>query len=223
MASATDEEKVMDAQATPDSLSGEKQRAYKKVPEWYVMHVYKNERKAKEALSNEKYGLEHFIPMEKVVRPFHGKKTVCEVPVIPSLVFVHAVHEEIIHFKQNYYNELQFVIWNRNGNRRYLTVPKKQMESFMQIYNKQEEVTFYMAGDETLEEALKKGDRIHVHGGRLDGLEGYVAKVKGKRSKQIIVVIPDALAIATAQVNDGIIEVTEKAEKRPTQNAKRPL
>lgn len=189
---------------------------------WYVMRVYQNERKAKEALSNEKHGLKYFIPMEKVIRTYHGKKIVCEVPVIRSLVFVFASREEIIHFKQNYYNDLQFVIWNCDGYMRYLTVPDKEMDSFMLVYlQKEKEVTFYKPGDEELEKALKRGDRIHIHGGLLDGLEGYVAKVSGKRSKQIIVVIPDALAIATAQVNDGIIEVTEKAKKHDTQKMRK--
>ena len=187
----------------------------KKDRKWFVMHAYLNERKAKETLSHERHGLEHFIPMEKVVRTFHGKKTVCDVPVIRSLVFVHATHEEIIHFKQNYYNKLQFVMSHRDGYKCYLTVPDKQMDSFMLVYTQKEEaVTFYKLGDETLEEALKKGDRVHIHGGRLDGLEGYVLKVRGKRSKQIIVVIPDALAISTAQVNDGIVEVIEEAKTR---------
>lgn len=182
---------------------------------WYVMRVYLNERKAEEALRNAQYGLEHFIPKETVVRTYHGKKILCEVPVIRSLIFVRATHEQIVCFKQNYFNELQFVIWNRDGNLRYLTVPDKEMDSFMLVYTQKEQaVTFYKPGDSNLEEALGKGDRIRVHGGKLDGLEGYVAKVHGKRSKQIVVVIPEALAIATAQVDDGIIEVTEKAKKR---------
>ena len=39
---------------------------YKDEPRWYVMRAYKNEKTAEAHLLDEKYGLEHFIPKEKV-------------------------------------------------------------------------------------------------------------------------------------------------------------
>ena len=46
-------------------------------PQWYVMRAYKNESTAEERLSDEKYGLTHFIPKEKVLRTINGKKDIC--------------------------------------------------------------------------------------------------------------------------------------------------
>ncbi|MDY4854164.1 MAG: transcription termination/antitermination NusG family protein, partial [Prevotella sp.] len=68
-------------------------------PQWYVMRAYKNESTAEERLSDEKYGLTHFIPKEKVLRTINGKKVICMVPVIHSLVFVYASHKQIVDFK----------------------------------------------------------------------------------------------------------------------------
>ena len=41
---------------------------------WYVMRAYKNENTAEDRLSNETYGLEYFIPKQKVLRTVKGKK-----------------------------------------------------------------------------------------------------------------------------------------------------
>ena len=82
---------------------------------WYVMRAYKNENTAEDRLSNETYGLEYFIPKQKVLRTVKGKKVFFMVPVIHSLVFVHASHQKIVDFKHNYYYDLQFVTWN-SGN-----------------------------------------------------------------------------------------------------------
>lgn len=54
---------------------------------WYVMRAYKNENTAEDRLSNETYGLEYFIPKQKVLRTVKGKKVFFMVPVIHSLVF----------------------------------------------------------------------------------------------------------------------------------------
>lgn len=82
---------------------------------WYVMRVYKNENTAEDRLSNETYGLEYFIPKQKVLRTVKGKKVFFMVPVIHSLVFVHASHQKIVDFKHNYYYDLQFVTWKSGG------------------------------------------------------------------------------------------------------------
>lgn len=63
---------------------------------WYVMRAYKNENTAEDRLSNETYGLEYFIPKQKVLRTVKGKKVFFMVPVIHSLVFVHASHQKIV-------------------------------------------------------------------------------------------------------------------------------
>lgn len=65
---------------------------------WYVMRAYKNENTAEDRLSNETYGLEYFIPKQKVLRTVKGKKVFFMVPVIHSLVFVHASHQKIVDF-----------------------------------------------------------------------------------------------------------------------------
>ena len=63
---------------------------------WYVMRAYKNENTAEDRLSNETYGLEYFIPKQKVLRTVKGKKVFFMVPVIHSLVFVQVIRRLLI-------------------------------------------------------------------------------------------------------------------------------
>ena len=162
---------------------------------WYVMRAYKNENTAEDRLSNETYGLEYFIPKQKVLRTVKGKKVFFMVPVIHSLVFVHASHQKIVDFKHNYYYDLQFVTWKSGGELVYLTVPDEDMTNFIKVCKQaDEEVHFYKISEINKEKDkinIEKGKRVRVHGGPFDQVEGYFIKVAKKRGRQLVVIIPD--------------------------------
>ena len=184
----------------------------KKTKPWYVMRAYKNEKTAEERLSDEKHGLKHFIPKQKVLRTINGKKVICMVPVIHSLVFVHASQKQIVDFKLNYYNDLQFVMWKHDGIPDYLTVPSSQMDSFITLCNQREqEVHFYKPSEINGEDSIiniEKGKKVRVHGGPLDKVEGYFIKIAKKRSRQLVVIIADLL-VASAEVEPDYLEIIE--------------
>ena len=176
--------------------------------QWYVMRAYKNERKAEECLSGNTYGLRFFIPKQRKLRTVNGRKVMCQVPVIHSLVFVYATHSQIVVFKKNCFNALQFVMCRRDDSQSYLTVPSRQMESFIAVCAQMDrEVHFYRPCDIFDGNArFREGTRVRVHGGAFDSVEGYFMKVSGKRSRRLVVVIPDLLA-ATAEVEPDYLEV----------------
>lgn len=178
-------------------------KANKSIPYWYVMRAYKNEAKAEETLSAK--GLEFFIAKMYTVRVTHGgkEKKRCLVPAIPGIVFVHASHTEIINFKK-VYNFLQFVTTKNDGMTDYLIVPEKQMNDFIKVAGKYEEEITYYSPDEI---QLDKGTRVKIHGGVFDGVEGTLLKVKGKRSKRIVVAIDNVSAIAISEVTPDLIEI----------------
>ena len=78
------------------------------------------------------------------------------------------------------------------------------MQNFIQLYEHGDKnLTFYRPG----EIDIRKGVRVRVHcNGGLDQLEGIFVKVARKRSKQIVVIIPDTLAIS-AEVEPEVLEV----------------
>ena len=171
---------------------------------WYVMRAYKNEKKAEELLSGN-HGLTYFIPKQKVIRTNERKKVITMEPVIRSLVFVYATQQQIVAFKRDIYNDLQFVTWKCDGGIRYLTVPTNQMNNFIQVCEqKEQEVVFYRPDQIQVE----KGQRVRVHGGTFDKLEGIVVKVEKKRSKQFVVLVPEVLA-ASIKVDPEYLEIIE--------------
>lgn len=168
---------------------------------WFVMSAYKNEKKAEEKLSG-KDGLEYFIPKCYAVRVYHGVKSKRLVPVIPNLVFVHASRKQITDFKK-YHNFLQFVTWEKSTGLKYLVVPDEQMESFITIASQYEETTVYYKPEEI---DIRKGTRVCIHGGKLDGVKGVFMRVQGKRNRRVVVMLEGVMAVS-AEVHPDLIEV----------------
>ena len=168
---------------------------------WYVMRAYKNEKKAEELLSGNN-GLKYFIPKRQILRTRNGRKIICTEPVIHSLVFVFASQKQTVYCKRYICNDLQFVSWKRYDSTSYLTIPAKQMDDFIRMCTqKEQEVTFYTPDEIPLE----KGQKVRVHGGIFDKMEGILVKTYKKRNKQLAVIIPDILA-ASANVDPDYLE-----------------
>lgn len=181
---------------------------------WYVMRAYKCEGKAEEKLKGED-GLDYYIPKKYTVQVYHGKKTRRLVPVIPNLIFVHASHSQIIEFKQKC-NFLQFMMWKMSTGLEYLTVPDNQMSNFIKISSQYDEDLKYYKPEEI---DFKKGTRVRIHGGQFDGLEGTFIKLKGTRSKQVVVKLDNIMAVS-AQIHLDLIEVINEKSGKKTEETK---
>ena len=161
----------------------------------------KAKKRAEEKLKG-KDGLEYFIPKYYAVRVYHGVKSKRLVPVIPNLVFVHASRIQITEFKKRY-NFLQFVMWEKSTGLEYLVVPDDQMESFIRVSSQYEENISYYNPDEL---DLRKGRRVRIHGGKLNGVMGVFMQVQGKRNRRVVVLLEGVMAVA-AEVHPDLIEV----------------
>ena len=157
---------------------------------WFVMRAYKSEKRAEEKLKG-KDGLEYFIPKCYAVRVYHGVKSKRLVPIIPNLVF------------KKRYNFLQFVMWEKSTGLEYLVVPDDQMESFIKVSSQYGENISYYNPDEL---DLRKGCRVRIHGGKLNGVTGVFMQVQGKRNRRVVVLLEGVMAVA-AEVHPDLIEV----------------
>ncbi len=168
------------------------------------MRAYKCEKLAEEKLGG-KDGLEYFIPKHYVIRAYHGVKSKRLVPVVPSLVFVHARHDQIVDLKKRY-NFLQFAMWERRIGQEYIVVPDDQMDNFIKVASRHEKDVAYYKPDEI---DLKKGTRVRIHGGELVGVEGTFVRVQGKRNRRVVVLLDGIMAAATEVHPDLIEDITE--------------
>ena len=173
-------------------------------PKWFVMNAYKSEKKAEDMLCGED-GLEYFIPKRYVARKYQGKMKRVLVPVIPNLVFVHALYEDLENFKRKC-PFLRYVTCRIDGTSRILKVPDYLMENFIKAAGHYEEDLTYYSPDEI---QLEKGTRVRVIGGVFNGVEGTLMKVKGKRSKRVVISVDGVVALSVAEIEPELIQVLD--------------
>lgn len=179
----------------------------KTVEAWYVMKVlWRQEQKTQQHFIEE--GLETYVPMRQVLREDsrHRKQRV-SVPAINGLVFVYASIKKLEEVKENLrvaHGQTIYFYTNHVGGRNVITsIPKSQMDDFRSACDiAGDEVRFFLP--EELE--LNRGTRVRIHGGPFEGREGVLLKVKGKRSKSLVVSIDGFISAVVADVSPEYIE-----------------
>lgn len=173
--------------------------------EWFVVYA-RSEKKIEQALNSDDFSMHYFIPKHYTLRTYHGKKQRELVPLIPHLIFIRATYNQVEAFHHNFFTDVSYVTRRLDGRRKILTVPEEQMNEFIELTKHYEEELLYFRPEEI---HLDKGVRVRVIGGPFNGVVGTLMKVKGKRSKRIVVKINDVAAIASAHIDPEFIEVIE--------------
>lgn len=180
------------------------------IEQWFVLRaIFKKETAVRDALRHR--GLCCYVPMRYQVETQQGHKLRRLVPAITELVFVHGTEEQINEAKAKLRETCYWLtkpVLGKNR-REKIVVSDRDMENFIRITEQNERAVTYFRPDEV---SLATGDRIRIHGGAFDGVEGVLVKVKGKREKQLVVNIPD-LAVAAVSVKPDVVEVV--SQQRP--------
>ena len=169
---------------------------------WFAMSApYRRELRAKQFL--EERNIECFVPMRHaIVERGCGIKQRKLVPAIHNLIFVHTSKSTIKRLKQGV-DFLQFLTRPIDGKNTPITVPDRQMELFISATKEFNDDIIYLKPDEI---DLKKGTRVRIHGGTLDGAEGLFMKIQGKRNKRVVILIEGVTAFATAEITPDLVE-----------------
>ena len=168
---------------------------------WFVVIAYKQEAKAEKILSGTD-GLEFYIAKHYVIRTVQGKRQRMLVPYIPNLLFIHASWTQIVNFKKTH-PFIKFATWKKSTGTEYLIVPDAQMQNFIRVTSDNEKDVRYYKPEEI---NFGEGTKVRVIGGELDGVEGTFIKVRGRRSRQLVVVLPKLLA-ASIQISPDYLEI----------------
>lgn len=170
--------------------------------QWYALSApYRRERAAQELL--EKHHIENFLPLTcKIVTNKSGRKVRKFVPVVSNLLFARTTRETLQEIKMGV-PYLQFRTRPEGGKNVPITVPDYQMSQFMTVCRTQSEQLLFMQPHEI---DIAKGSHVRIIGGALDGVEGVFVKVKGARSKRVVVMLEGVTAVA-AEVEPQFIEV----------------
>ena len=172
--------------------------------QWFAMRAtYKREMVAKEYLEGK--GIEVFVPLKREVKVVRGIKRKVTVPAINSLIFVYAQKEALQSAKFGV-EYLQYLTRKLDGRNVPIIVPDRQMEQFKAVVEDDTIDKIYYAPGEL---NMAQGKKVRVHGGPMDGVEGVLLKVKGKRAKQFTMEVEGTIAISTNVENYHLVEVVE--------------
>jgi transcription antitermination factor NusG len=139
----------------------------------------------------------------KVITRRDGKKSRELVPAISNLLFARATRPVIQEIKRGV-QFLQYRTCPENGKNVPIIVPDAQMRQFISVSETFNENLVYLKPEEI---NLKKGTRVRVIGGAFDGVEGIFVKVRGVRSKRVVVLVEGVTAVAVAEINADLIEI----------------
>ena len=181
---------------------------------WFVLRaIFKKELSVRDALR--KAGLNCYVPLRYRIETQRDHKVRRLVPAITELVFVHGTEEKVKEAKARLRETCYWLTRPVQGQERRekVVVGDKDMDNFIRVTEQTEREVTYFRPDEV---SLAKGDRIRIHGGAFDGVEGVLIKVKGKREKQLVVSIPD-LAVAAVSVKPDVVEVVSQ-QREPSYN-----
>ena len=124
-------------------------------------------------------------------------------PAVNNLIFVHSKLDIIKDVKKEILN-LQYLVNKVNGQSLPIIVRDSEMQQFIRVVENYEEEVNYFCPEEI---NISKGTRVRIIGGSFDGVEGVFMKVKGKRSKRVVVMLDKLLAVVMAEVESDLIEV----------------
>ena len=169
---------------------------------WYAMRVpYRNEIKVQNKLKEK--GIETFIPKKRKLVKRRGRSYYELLPAVNNLIFVHSKLDIIKDVKKEILN-LQYLVNKVNGQSLPIIVRDSEMQQFIRVVENYEEEVNYFCPEEI---NISKGTRVRIIGGSFDGVEGVFMKVKGKRSKRVVVMLDKLLAVVMAEVKSDLIEV----------------
>ncbi len=147
--------------------------------------------------------IENYIPMRRESRIVKGRKLSVMVPVIHNLIFVRASKDVLQAFKSKV-PFLQYMTMRNGAKNEPMVVPDYQMNDFIKVSQSDDSNLIYFDSSEV---NIAAGTPVRIHGGAFDGITGTFVKVKGKRSKKIVVTVQNVLAVAIDALNYDYMEI----------------
>ena len=178
---------------------------------WYVLTtLFRKEVKVRDDMR--RLGFDCYVPMKYELKQIGTKKKRKFIPAINDMVFVNSTKTAIDDYLKQCRETVFFRTSGRKGHHELLTIPDRDMENFMKVTQQVEEKLSYYRPEEI---KLSVGDKIIVHGGAFDGVEGILVRLPGKRNKQLVVSIPD-ISIVAVSLSPELVELVDQPVKKST-------
>lgn len=172
---------------------------------WYVAVVRVNCEKRiaidiQDVLDNKAIWFEYWVPTKRtfVVDRRTNKRKEKDRVFLSTFIFCHVSRKDLneIRFRSDVYKMLTMP-----GSKDIYRIPDAELENYRQFVECAcEEVSAYTA-------PLKKGQKVRIFGGNMQGIEAYVQRVKGKRA--VIGCEIKYIAGATIEIDRELLQIIE--------------
>lgn len=149
--------------------------------------LYNSELRTKAMLDDA--GIVNFLPLRWDTVEAGGRRIKIQVSLVRNLIFVKSSPQELEPIVRSN-PRFQHIYCRGGAKHQPLIVPDGQMEDFIKAVESSEEAEV-LSPDEL---PLRRGQWVRISGGSLDGVVGRFMRVKGARSKRLVVEIPRLLA-----------------------------
>lgn len=183
----------------PEVCAYLKVKARKTIRLWFAMRVtYRREAEVKRILDT--LGITSYTPMQWHVTE-NGKRVL--EPAVRNLVFVNCTQDRMTEVKNSgRIPFMQYMMDGRTGNK--IIVPDDDMARFISVTASCEEnLRYYPAGEVN----LSKGQKVRITGGIFQGCEGMFVKLKGMRSRKVVIEVKGVMSVALVSVSPEFIEI----------------
>ena len=168
--------------------------------QWYACKVFRNKTNTIRRQA-EADGFYCYIPMQTILASdgydTSYVKTYKTRPLVPWLLFIRSDEEYINQLQRNPNSHVG--VYCYPGTTTPAPIPDHEMEIFRFVTTK-----FYHSIESVDEKQVKKGDRVRITGGLLQGAEGYIIRIHG--TKRFVVMIEGVAAVATGYIPKQYIE-----------------
>ncbi len=139
---------------------------------WFAIYV-KSRTEKKVSAELEKLGIDHYLPLIKILKQWSDRKKWVVEPLFRSYIFVHiepAQYYDVL----KAFNVVRYITFERKA----VVVPPQQIEA-IKFYLEDEEP------EEIMNESWEKGQQVEVISGNMTGLAGELVEVKKKHKVRI--------------------------------------
>ncbi len=162
---------------------------------WFAMRDFTRpnaKQPAYKSLAQE--GIEVFTPMKEQLKIKNGRRIRENVPVLHDLLFVHSTREVLDPIVSK--TETLQYRYKKGVQRTPITIEEREMQQFLCAVHSSERVRYYLPGEITPD---MYGQQVRIVGGALDGMEGRLLKIRGSKTKHLLVEMQGIMA-ATVEV-----------------------
>ncbi len=156
---------------------------------------------AKEVM--ERHSIDSYVPMqEKIIAIKNNKRIKKLTPIFVNLIFIKSTYSTVKEIcNSNPY--IHYTYYKKDGKNTPMVVPDNDMERFIAVTSENQGDILYLSPDSI---DYTKGERVLITEGPFRGKEAVFIKVKGKRSKQVVVAITGVVVAMITSLNPGMIE-----------------